>query len=232
MSSEKEQNSWLKNSLRVAEGRRFGESLIEDRASPGAISKTATQGSAENGSFYRLMSGVTFGFKVLAVIAVLVVVPPVIDFIDFSKLTNKVKEESMNQMVNVYHDIERSSTSVAMIPASIHKTIDVEEEFFKLERVLNIKKPKLVEAAISCSPYHVKKLLDSGISLNTRDGRGDTPLIWAAKLNCKPVAKLLIRKGADINASSSNGYTAYRWARQYHSYEVMALLMQSGAGIQ
>jgi len=50
-----------------------------------------------------------------------------------------------------------------------------------------------------------KLLIKSGADVNAKDGRGDTPLIYAAEWEHTEVARLLLRHGADVNVSNIMG---------------------------
>jgi len=55
----------------------------------------------------------------------------------------------------------------------------------------------------------VKRLIDSGTSVDKRDESGGTPLMAAINTMHFDVADYLLSKGADINATSKNGYSPF-----------------------
>ena len=67
------------------------------------------------------------------------------------------------------------------------------------------------EAALEGNIEAVKQHLAAGTDVNAKkedhDGRGGTPLHWAAGEGHKEIAELLIAKGAYVNAKDKSGYT-------------------------
>lgn len=57
------------------------------------------------------------------------------------------------------------------------------------------------------SPSVIKELLDLGLEVDGRDGRGLTPLHHAAVADRSETVRTLLEAGADINAASDNGTT-------------------------
>jgi ankyrin repeat protein len=85
----------------------------------------------------------------------------------------------------------------------------------------------LVRELIKIAPEH----------LNSKDGLGQTPLIWAAaRCHIEIVKYLLSQQGIDLNAatqnsklSASNGKTALHWASDCGSSIIVAALLEAGA---
>jgi len=75
--------------------------------------------------------------------------------------------------------------------------------------------PLMVAAALG-TPELVKMLLDAGAAVDSKDGRGMTPLMFAvAKSRQQPaVIRMLIDRGADLSVQSNAGETAADWARK------------------
>lgn len=90
-------------------------------------------------------------------------------------------------------------------------------------------KPPLITAAANCNVNVLKRLLDSGASVNQTDGSGQSALSWAAKRNCTSAAEILLKYGANVNQPSANGFTPYRWAKWYKNHEMITLLSKSRA---
>ena len=65
----------------------------------------------------------------------------------------------------------------------------------------------LLEASIKGDTAAVKTLLDKGVSPNTKDNDGRTPLTEAAYRGYTEIAKMLIDHGADLFAKKSDGET-------------------------
>ena len=97
-----------------------------------------------------------------------------------------------------------------------------------LERNLPIvSRPKIVMAAIDCNAPAVINLVKSGADVNVRDSFGNTALIWSARLNCTPVAKVLLDTRKVTNAPTPNGYYPSDWAERSGHYELAVLLKKS-----
>ena len=74
----------------------------------------------------------------------------------------------------------------------------------------------------------VKSFIEGGVSVNTKDEGGWTPLHWAGLADSPEVAEYLIAKGADVNARAGNSFTPLRNAL---SLPVIKLLISKGADI-
>lgn len=87
---------------------------------------------------------------------------------------------------------------------------------------------ELLDAVPSGNVEEVKKLLNKGADVNTRDENGITALMLASADGYKDIVDLLITKGADIDAVNMNGETAL----EITSYaEIRALLRQHDRNI-
>jgi ankyrin repeat protein len=81
-------------------------------------------------------------------------------------------------------------------------------------------------ATADASPTVVKLLLDAGASVNSRDARGLTPLMWSIGTD-RPeprIVRMLLDHGADASLASNIGETAADWARKYGNPAVMPSL--------
>jgi ankyrin repeat protein len=58
----------------------------------------------------------------------------------------------------------------------------------------------------------LKALLDQGLSADTPDSRGITPLMYAAQIGSADAMRLLIARGAAVNAQNAFGSTALMWS--------------------
>lgn len=76
------------------------------------------------------------------------------------------------------------------------------------------------------APEIAELLLAKGLSVNSRDNKGNTPLHTNRNIN---VIKLLIAHGADINAQNSRGETPLHHAASVFNSEKLELLIQNGA---
>jgi cytohesin len=73
----------------------------------------------------------------------------------------------------------------------------------------------------------VKQHLATGTDVNTKDLTGFAPLVFAASIGHKEIAKLLIAKGADVNVKIS-GKTPLDWAIKQNHTETAELLRKHG----
>lgn len=81
-------------------------------------------------------------------------------------------------------------------------------------------------ATAAASPDVVKMLLDAGASVDPRDVRGITPLVWAVATD-RPeprIVRMLLERGADASAASKDGEDALAWARKYNNPVVLPAL--------
>jgi ankyrin repeat protein len=77
----------------------------------------------------------------------------------------------------------------------------------------------------------LKKKLEEGSPVDTKDEDGQTSLMWAAAMNSLKIAELMIENGADINAKDKNGQTPLIYAAMKNSLDVAKLLIKTGADI-
>lgn len=74
----------------------------------------------------------------------------------------------------------------------------------------------------------VKTLIERGVSVNTADNSGNTPLIMAAKAQNLPLVDLLLSQGANINVKNNIGYTALHYALWNEDKALSKYLLQKG----
>jgi ankyrin repeat protein len=77
----------------------------------------------------------------------------------------------------------------------------------------------------------VSRLLASGVSVNTRNSKGLTPLMAAAFVGSTPMVQLLIARGADVGARYQSGDTALHFAAIKGKRNTVELLIASGADV-
>jgi len=78
--------------------------------------------------------------------------------------------------------------------------------FFVLAACVHkIREIKLIEAVQAGNTPLVKTLLSKGVSADTRDDMGRTPLILAAQRRDHEIMYLLLKAGADINSRDRGG---------------------------
>jgi ankyrin repeat protein len=74
---------------------------------------------------------------------------------------------------------------------------------------------KLLAAAKAGKTAKVRDLIKAGASVNAKDDKGKTALMWAARNGRTKTVETLIDKGADVNAKDDEGMTALDWAKEY-----------------
>jgi ankyrin repeat protein len=83
----------------------------------------------------------------------------------------------------------------------------------------------------------VKKCIEKGQSVETRDGAGQTALILAASFRHSDVVEYLVKKGADVNAKTKEGFTALMAAASSEPYkgnynlDIVEYLIKKGAEV-
>ncbi len=83
----------------------------------------------------------------------------------------------------------------------------------------------------------VKILLDRGADVNARDGTGQTPLVFFARMEMlsgarddRRLVEYLLEKGAEVNASDREGNTALMGRAHWGDAPMVQLLLERGAG--
>ena len=88
---------------------------------------------------------------------------------------------------------------------------------------------ELLRAAVDGDEGYMEKLLSLGINTTVQDGRGLTPLHFAAHLNHTGAVLLLLSQGADINAVDNEGLTPLHLVAFNGTVEMAQLLISRGA---
>jgi ankyrin repeat protein len=91
--------------------------------------------------------------------------------------------------------------------------------------------PKPIHDAIKANDIDkVKEIVEQGGDINITDGRGRTPLYYAAWLGKKEIAEYLISKGADMTKGASwKGYdTPLHEAAKYDHIDIVKLFLDKG----
>jgi ankyrin repeat protein len=74
----------------------------------------------------------------------------------------------------------------------------------------------------------MKFLLDRGASIETRDTRGNTPLLAAIQYNSLDAVLALISQGADIHVKDTKGCGAVHWAAYKNNANMLRLCKTYG----
>ncbi len=77
----------------------------------------------------------------------------------------------------------------------------------------------------------VSSLLEKGAEVNAQDEKGNTALMWAIKMNCIDICRLLIKKDANVNLENKYGHRALMLAALWRYYDICKLLIECGANI-
>jgi hypothetical protein len=86
-------------------------------------------------------------------------------------------------------------------------------------------------AASAGDTERMKVLVRGGQNLNTADGEGYTPLMWAALNGQINAVSTLIHLGAALDTQDKEGYTALMWATQNKYETVVRQLLNAGASV-
>jgi hypothetical protein len=85
---------------------------------------------------------------------------------------------------------------------------------------------QMMEAARKPDLPRLQKLVGRGMSVDSRDAEGRTPLLVT---NDPAIARWLIEQGADVNARATNGETPLSAAQLHGQTEIAELLIAAGA---
>ncbi len=77
----------------------------------------------------------------------------------------------------------------------------------------------------------IRALAKATTSVDQRDRRGMTPLMWAAISNLPEAVIVLLDKGADVNGRGADGRTPLMWAASANARESTATLIARGADV-
>ena len=75
-------------------------------------------------------------------------------------------------------------------------------------------------------------LVDAGIPFDERDSIGQTPLMCAARDNCKETLEYLLEKGAQVNTRCKSNMAALDYSILNENDEISELLLKKGAKIR
>lgn len=92
--------------------------------------------------------------------------------------------------------------------------------------------PALVRAAEAGDVVALRRLLDSGVPVDMRDGQGRTALLAATHADRVGAARLLIERGADVNAKDEMQDSPYLLAGAQGRLEILRLTLAAGADLR
>ena len=90
----------------------------------------------------------------------------------------------------------------------------------------------LVAAAEAGDVVTLRRLLDAGVPVDTRDARGRTALLAATHANRIDAARLLIERGADVNAKDDLQDSPFLYAGAEGRLEILRLTLAEGADLK
>jgi len=90
---------------------------------------------------------------------------------------------------------------------------------------------RILDAAESGDLATVTKLLDMGVDINTQDGWGSTPMMYAAANGHTDIVALLLTRGVGINSTSRLDRTPLMWAANGGRNETVKFLIEHGADL-
>ena len=89
---------------------------------------------------------------------------------------------------------------------------------------------QLLDAAQEGNVAKVRAMLDLGVDINTQDGWGSTPMMYAAVNGNTEVVELLLERGDDVNDGNHKmGRIPIMWAAQGGYDDTVRLLLTKGA---
>jgi ankyrin repeat protein len=92
--------------------------------------------------------------------------------------------------------------------------------------------PALVAAAEAGDLATLRRQLDAGVPVDTRDGRRRTALLAATHANQVEAARLLVERGADVNALDDLHDSPFLYAGAEGRLEILRLTLAAGADLQ
>lgn len=91
--------------------------------------------------------------------------------------------------------------------------------------------PKLIDAAERGALQEVRRWLEAGVPIDSRDTRGRTALLAATHADRVEVARLLIERGADVNARDDLQDSPFLYAGAEGRLEILRLTLTAGADL-
>jgi ankyrin repeat protein len=77
----------------------------------------------------------------------------------------------------------------------------------------------------------IEELLDDGANINSKNERGETPLICAALMGQRNAVRLLLDRGADVHEKNIDGHTALMESSMRGHLDIVRMLVERGARI-
>ena len=128
-------------------------------------------------------------------------------------------------------DIDGETALSLAIEKAHHEAVEALREFHVEEKDYSEVEPKhaMLQAASDGALGTILNLWDEGISINSEDDQGNSPLMLAAKAGHHGVVRSLYHLGADINHHNHSKETAIAIARASEFIKVVESLQEFGA---
>jgi len=94
-----------------------------------------------------------------------------------------------------------------------------------------VKIPALHNAVLEGDLAEVRKIVESGTDVDTKDKFGWTPAYWALSAGQKNIAEYLLNKGADVTAKTNDGCTLLHQACKAGFMEIAGQLIAKGVDV-
>ena len=91
---------------------------------------------------------------------------------------------------------------------------------------------EVIAAADTGDVAALRRLLDAGAAVDTRDARQRTALLVATRANRVAAARLLIERGADVNAKDDIQDSAFLYAGAEGRLDILRLTLAAGADLR
>ncbi|MDI9257890.1 ankyrin repeat domain-containing protein [Flavobacterium sedimenticola] len=89
----------------------------------------------------------------------------------------------------------------------------------------------LLEASLHGNVQEIKKAIQLGADVNSKNNNGDTPLNMVAKLSYYKLVKYFIELGADVNTSNNDKLSPLHWGVEYNNVKIVKILLENGANV-
>jgi hypothetical protein len=90
----------------------------------------------------------------------------------------------------------------------------------------------LISAVLKENIQEVRRLLETGVDIESKDSRENTPLHYASAIGSAALCELLIQSGANLESRDELGETPLHHASKYGQSIICELLVKSGANLE
>ena len=96
---------------------------------------------------------------------------------------------------------------------------------------VNLNKELITSSENGDNLENIRRLIQKGADVNTKDENGETPLLWANVYGKLDVVKFLVESGANVNAKNNKGNTPLMSSSRHGHLEVVKYLVSKGADV-